>query len=70
MPRGRTNKKYTGEFKQKVVETVRKEKLSYKETARRLHKSELLYLQEFDTFEHFRSDLRTILIIATNEGLS
>ena len=30
-----TNKKYTGEFKQMVVETMRKELLSYQETARR-----------------------------------
>ena len=34
MPRGKPNKRYTGEFKQKVVETMRKEKLSYREAAR------------------------------------
>ena len=35
MPKGIPNKKYTGEFKQMVVETMRKEGLSYREAARR-----------------------------------
>ena len=35
MSKGRTNKKYTAEFKKNVVETMRKENLSYSETARR-----------------------------------
>ena len=34
MPKGKENKRYTGEFKQKVVETMQKERLSYKEAAR------------------------------------
>ena len=34
MPKGVPNKRYTGEFKQMVVETMMKEKLSYKEAAR------------------------------------
>ncbi len=34
MPKGVPNKRYTGEFKQMVVETMMREKLSYKETAR------------------------------------
>lgn len=34
MPKGKPNKKYTDEFKQKVVETMNREKLSYIETAR------------------------------------
>lgn len=34
MAKSGTNKKYTGEFKQMVVETMRKELLSYQETAR------------------------------------
>lgn len=34
MPKGQPNKRYTPEFKIKVVETMRDEKLSYKETAR------------------------------------
>lgn len=54
MPRGIPNKKYTGEFKQKVVETMHKEKLSYKEAARQFGVSfdtvvagwERIYLEE------------------------
>ena len=34
MPKGIPNKRYTGEFKQMVVETMIHEKLSYRETAR------------------------------------
>ena len=34
MPKGVPNKRYTGEFKQMVVETMTREKLSYRETAR------------------------------------
>ena len=34
MPKGIPNKRYTGEFKQQVVETMMQEKLSYKEAAR------------------------------------
>ena len=33
MPKGKPNKKYTPEFKIKVVETMRNKKLSYRETA-------------------------------------
>ena len=35
MPKGVPNKRYTPEFKKQVVETMQKEKLSYKETERR-----------------------------------
>lgn len=35
MPKGIPKKFYTGEFKQKVIETMHKEKLSYRESARR-----------------------------------
>ena len=35
MPKGVPNKRYTGEFKQMVVETMMRERLSYTETARR-----------------------------------
>ena len=35
MPKGIPNKRYTPEFKKLVVETMQKEKLSYRETARR-----------------------------------
>lgn len=37
MPKGQPNKKYTPEFKIKVVETMHKEKLSYSETAVSFH---------------------------------
>ena len=53
MPKGKPNKRYTGEFKQKVVETMRKEKLSYKEAERqfglaekRAASWERIYLEE------------------------
>lgn len=35
MPKGVPNKRYTGEFKQMVVETMMREKISYREAARR-----------------------------------
>ena len=35
MPKGVPNKRHTGEFKQMVVETMMREKLSYREAARR-----------------------------------
>lgn len=34
MPKGIPNKKYTGEFKQKVVETIRREKISFDEACK------------------------------------
>ena len=34
MPKGIPNKRHTGEFKQEVIETMMREKLSYRETAR------------------------------------
>jgi len=54
MPKGVPVKQYTGEFKQKVVETMRQEGLSYKETGRqygitgrdRIQKWERIYLEE------------------------
>ena len=36
MPKGKPNKRYIAEFKQTVVETMNKERLSYKETERQL----------------------------------
>ena len=71
MPKGVPNKRYTPEFKKLVVETMQKEKLSCKETARRfgvgghtritdwerIYLSELLYLQEFQSMEHFKLEL-------------
>ena len=35
MPKGVPNKRYTGEFKQMVVETMMRDKISYREAARR-----------------------------------
>lgn len=54
MSKGIPNKKYTGEFKQKVVETMRSERLSYCEAARQFEVSshnriilwERIYLEE------------------------
>ena len=53
MPKGIPNKRYTGEFKQMVVETMRKEGLSYKEAERQFelpHRRaaswERIYLEE------------------------
>ena len=54
MPKGVPNKRYTGEFKQMVVETMQKEKLSYREAAREYEvadhklvaKWERIYLEE------------------------
>ena len=54
MPKGIPNKRYTGEFKQMVVETMMREKLSYCEAARQFEVSsdtrvaswERIYLME------------------------
>ena len=54
MPKGVANKRYTPEFKQLVVETMRAEGLSLSETARRFHinclgiikRWEQIYLEE------------------------
>ena len=35
MPKGIPNKRYTPEFKKKVIETMQEEKLGYRETAQR-----------------------------------
>ena len=54
MPKGKPNKRYTPEFKIKVVETIHKERLSHKEVARQFEinshdavaKWERIYLEE------------------------
>ena len=53
MPKGKPNKRYTPEFKIKVVETMHREKLSYRETAHqfdipnsRVTAWERIYLEE------------------------
>ena len=40
MPKGVPNKRYTAEFKKLVVETMQKEKMSYREMARRFEISD------------------------------
>ena len=40
MPKGVPNKRYTPEFKKLVIETMQKEKLSYRETARQFEISD------------------------------
>ena len=54
MPKGVRNKRYTPEFKKLIVETMQKEKMSYRETARQFEISddkrvdvwERIYLEE------------------------
>ena len=54
MPKGQPNKRYTPEFKIKVVETMQKEQLSYREAARQFEipnhtmvaRWERIYLEE------------------------
>ena len=59
MPKGKPNKRYTPEFKIKVVETMQKEKLSYSEAAR-----------EFDVSNHNRvADWERIYLEEGKEGL-
>ena len=59
MPKGIPNKRYTGEFKQMVVETMMREKLSYCETAR-----------QFDISDHHRvTSWERIYLTEGPEGL-
>ena len=59
MPKGIPNKRYTGEFKQMVVETMMREKLSYCEAAR-----------QFDISDHNRvSSWERIYLMEGPEGL-
>ena len=59
MPKGIPNKGYTGEFKQMVVETMMREKLSYCEAAR-----------QFDISDHNRvSSWERIYLMEGPEGL-
>jgi len=46
MPKGIPDKKYTPEFKTQVIETMRREKLSYSETARWFE------INSYDTIEN------------------
>lgn len=58
MPKGITNKRYTGEFKQRVVETMMQEKLSYREAAR-----------QFDVNDHLVPSWERIYLEEGPEGL-
>ena len=59
MPKGIPNKRYSGEFKQMVVETMMREKLSYCEAAR-----------QFDISDHNRvSSWERIYLMEGPEGL-
>lgn len=48
MPKGVPNKRYTAEFRQRVIETMREEKLSYSETARRFEVNDHHRIQEWE----------------------
>ena len=48
MPKGVPNKRYTPEFKKLVVETMMKEKLSYRETARRFEVNSHYRIQDWE----------------------
>ena len=48
MPKGVPNKRYTPEFKNMVVETTSKEKLSYSETAQRFKVNSHSRIQEWE----------------------
>lgn len=48
MPKGVPNKRYTAEFKQMVIETMVKEKLSYSETARRFEVNDHHRIQSWE----------------------
>ncbi len=48
MPKGVPNKRYTPEFKKLVIETMREEKLSYSETARRFEINSHSRIQEWE----------------------
>ena len=48
MPKGVPNKRYTPEFKKLVVETMQREKLSYRETARQFEISDHTRVAEWE----------------------
>ena len=58
MPKGIPNKRYTGELKQRVVETMMQEKLSYREAAR-----------QFDVNDHLVASWERIYLEEGPEGL-
>jgi len=48
VPTGVPNKRYTAEFRQQVIETMREEKLSYTETARRFEVNSHHRIQQWE----------------------
>ena len=77
MPKGIPNKRYTGEFKQRVVETMHKEKLSYREAARKFDipqgdktvaKWERIYLEEGAEGLYFERRGRASAASGTKKG--
>ena len=48
MPKGIPNKRYTAEFKQHVIETMRKEGLNYNETGRQFEVNSHRRIQEWE----------------------
>lgn len=48
MPKEKTNKRYTPEFRKLVIETMREEKLSYRETGRRFEITSHRRIQEWE----------------------
>ena len=63
MPKGVPNKRYTPEFKKLVVETMQKEKLSYRETARQLDISDHKRMAE-------KAELEAQLAIEENKKIT
>ena len=76
MPKGIPNKRYTGEFKEKVVETMQQEGLSYREAARQFeisdHKRvaawERIYLEEGSEGLYIERRGRTSAASGTKKG--
>ena len=56
MPKGVPNKRHTGEFKQMAIETMMRDNSVMENFFGHL-KSELFYLQEFDSVGHFKAEL-------------
>ena len=48
MPKGIPNKRYTAEFKQQVIETMREDKLSYSETSRKYEINSVHRIQDWE----------------------
>lgn len=64
MPKGILNKRYTGEFKQMVVETMRKEGLSYSEAARQFEICKRFYAAA-DAYSDIRYKTAALILLLT-----